>query len=200
MASSQGLKKATANSGKLRSVVISFAYGDNYAAKCLGLLEDKFNCPREYSLYGTLAFVILYLSFGWCNDFFCELIALVYPAIRSLNTIEGRQRQHDDTEWLMYWTVYACLRIVDYLRLILLSWFPFYYLIKTTLLVWLMVPGKNGGSHVLYNRLVKPHLVTGHTVPAFDPITDTGRKMFDSVAFGLKSTTSHYLDGDLSSS
>lgn len=36
----------------------------------------------------------------------------------------------DDTQWLTYWVVYAAFGIIEYFTDILLSWIPFYFLIK----------------------------------------------------------------------
>jgi len=36
----------------------------------------------------------------------------------------------DDTEWLMYWVVFAAFSVVEFFSDILLSWFPFYFLMK----------------------------------------------------------------------
>jgi hypothetical protein len=32
---------------------------------------------------GLLAFLAIYLSFGWANDFICNLIGFLYPAYAS---------------------------------------------------------------------------------------------------------------------
>lgn len=39
----------------------------------------------------------------------------------------------DDTQWLTYWVVYAAFGIVEYFTDILLSWIPFYFLLKVIL-------------------------------------------------------------------
>lgn len=36
----------------------------------------------------------------------------------------------DDTQWLTYWVVYAAFGIIEYFTDILLSWIPFYFLLK----------------------------------------------------------------------
>lgn len=39
----------------------------------------------------------------------------------------------DDTQWLTYWVVYAAFGIMEYFTDILLSWIPFYFLLKVHL-------------------------------------------------------------------
>ena len=85
----------------------------------------------------------------------------------------------DDTKWLMYWTCYALFGILEFFSDQLLFWIPLYTLTKVNLLkqmfcvtyeykllfffnlkclflIWLMVPGKNGGSNVVYYRILRP--------------------------------------------
>jgi len=66
---------------------------------------------------------------------------------------------HDDTEWLVYWIVYAVFGIVEYIGHNFFHSLPFYWLGKCLFLIWLMVPGQKGGSHVLYNRLIRPFVL-----------------------------------------
>lgn len=36
----------------------------------------------------------------------------------------------DDTQWLTYWVVYAAFGIIEYFTDLILSWIPFYFLLK----------------------------------------------------------------------
>ena len=47
------------------------------------LLEDKTKLKREQLALGFLGFLIIYLVFGWGNDFICNFIGFLYPAYAS---------------------------------------------------------------------------------------------------------------------
>jgi receptor expression-enhancing protein 5/6 len=66
------------------------------------------------------------------------------------------QAKEDDTKWLMYWTAYALFGILEFFSDQLLFWIPLYTLTKCLFLLWLMVPGKNGGSNVVYYKIIRP--------------------------------------------
>lgn len=52
--------------------------------------------------------------------------------LNSIKAIES-EGSRDDRQWLTYWVVYALFNILEYFSDLLLSWFPFYYLMKVSL-------------------------------------------------------------------
>lgn len=131
---------------------------ENCVTNVLANLEAKTKVSREYLAYGIIGFLAFYLIVGWGNDFICNLIGFVYPAYASVKAIETKTTE-DDTKWLMYWCVYALFGILEYFSDLLLFWIPFYTLTKCILLLWLMVPGKNGGTYLVYNRVLRPFVL-----------------------------------------
>ncbi|WP_411025024.1 HVA22/TB2/DP1 family protein, partial [Salmonella sp. s54836] len=85
------------------------------------------------------------------------LIGFVYPAYKSVFAIESEGKD-DDTQWLTYWVVYGFFSIVEFFTDTLLSWFPFYYLIKCGFLVWCMMGGENNGSLIIYRNIIYPNV------------------------------------------
>lgn len=102
-----------------------------------------------------IGFLALYLMIGWGNDFVCNLIGFLYPAYASVKAIESVHTD-DDTKWLMYWCVYATFGILEFFTDQLLFWIPFYQLSKCLFLIWAMIPGKNGGTHIIYTNILRP--------------------------------------------
>ncbi|CAF4524694.1 unnamed protein product [Rotaria sp. Silwood1] len=120
-----------------------------------GLIEQKTKVKREQIAFGLFGFLAIYLTFGWANDFICNFIGFIYPAYASIFAIESKAT-HDDTEWLVYWVVYALFGFIEYIGHSFFHTLPFYWLGKCLFLIWLMVPGPKGGSQMLYHRLIRP--------------------------------------------
>lgn len=60
-------------------------------------------------------------------------------AYASFKAIESPGKE-DDKQWLTYWTVIGFVQMIEYFSDILLYWFPFYYLFKTLLVLYLALP------------------------------------------------------------
>ena len=93
--------------------------------------------PLKFPLH-VILFLYLFL-------YICSISQIRIKAIES-------PLKDDDTKWLMYWTVYALFGILEFFSDLLLFWIPLYTLSKCLFLIWLMVPGKNGGTNIIYNN------------------------------------------------
>ncbi|CAF4092054.1 unnamed protein product [Rotaria socialis] len=127
------------------------------------LVEQKTKLKRERVALGLLGFVAIYLVLGWANDFICNFIGFIYPAYASVLAVESTPT-HDDTEWLIYWIVYASFGFVEYIGYVFFHSLPFYWFGKCIFLLWLMAPGERGGSHILYHRFVRPFVLKHQSV------------------------------------
>jgi len=142
---------------------------ENFFTNILATLEAKTKVQREIIAYSIIGFLAFYLIVGWGNDFICNLIGFAFPAYASVKAIESPHKE-DDTKWLMYWCVYALFGILEYFSDQLLFWIPLYTLSKCIFLLWCMVPGKSGGSSIVYNKILKP-LVLKHQSSIDDRIS-----------------------------
>jgi len=150
---------------------------ENVITKAIKTVSDKTKVPKEHVAYSAIGFMAFYLIFGWGNDFICNLIGFAYPAYSSVKAVESAPKD-DDTKWLMYWCCYSLFGILEYFSDQLLYWIPFYTLCKCIVLLWLMVPGKNGGTYFVYNRFLKPLCLKHGSIveKAADKVSETLKK------------------------
>ena len=66
----------------------------------------------------------------------CQLVSVAYASFKAIETVD----KADDKQWLTYWTVIGFLQMAEYFSDVLLYWFPFYYLFKTLIVLYLALP------------------------------------------------------------
>lgn len=85
-----------------------------------------------------------------------SIVGFVYPAFKSFHAIETKNKG-DDTQWLVYWVIFAFFHIAETFIDYLLYWIPFYYAFKLAFLLWCMLP-QTRGSKFLYESFLKDFL------------------------------------------
>lgn len=111
-------------------------------------------------LVGGLLFVSL-VFMGIGAGSLCSIVGFVYPAYKSFEAIESKNRG-DDTQWLIYWIVYAFFSIMEVFIDFLVYWIPFYYAFKLAFLLWAMLP-QTKGAKFLYDSFLKDFLKTNES-------------------------------------
>ena len=86
------------------------------------------------------------------------VITVVYPAIKSIQALETKGDDDDDSIWLTYWCVFGIFTLVDELGFFILSMIPFYFYIKLVFFLWMMAPQTKGAT-IIYKMLLRPLLL-----------------------------------------
>lgn len=99
---------------------------------------------------------LLILVFGVGIASLSNLVGFVYPAYKSFQAIESKIKG-DDTQWLVYWVIFAIFSIMEVFVDLVLYWIPFYYAFKLAFLLWAMLP-QTKGAKFLYDSFLKDFL------------------------------------------
>ncbi|CAO3576877.1 unnamed protein product [Absidia cylindrospora] len=120
-------------------------------------VQRRTGVPKSYIALGAGGVAFIMIFFNLAGQLLTNAISWLYPAYASFKAIESPS-QTDDKQWLTYWTVIGFVQIVEYFSDVLLYWFPFYYLFKTLLVLYLALP-QFRGAEVLYSRFLRPFLL-----------------------------------------
>merc|ERR1712071_232445 len=118
-------------------------------------MGETVKIPKEYLVIGGGLLFFLLIFFGIGAGSLCSIVGFVYPAFKSFEAIENKGK--DDTQWLIYWVVYAFFSIIEVFVDMLLYWIPFYYAFKMAFLLWAMLP-QTKGAKFLYDSFLKDFL------------------------------------------
>lgn len=108
--------------------------------------------PQNKVLQYTMVFMILFIVFGIGQAVLTNLIGVAYPVFMSFYALESEGKD-DDKQWLTYWVVFGIFSIVDQFAGFVLSFIPFYYVLKVATLIWLFHPATTGATFVYYNYI-----------------------------------------------
>ncbi|KAI0305017.1 TB2/DP1, HVA22 family-domain-containing protein [Russula brevipes] len=98
-----------------------------------------------------LMFLVSRFLAGW--------FSFLLPAYSTFKALKQRPLDEQEIQkWASYWIVIGAVVAFEYTAEWLISWFPFYWEIKTLLLLFLSLPQFEGSTYV-YNTYVEPYLV-----------------------------------------
>lgn len=137
----------------LRNVAID---GIPNGKKHVEYVESTLNVAVEHLICGVEVLLTILLFCGMGASFITNLVGFGYPAVMTIRAIESETKV-DDTEWLIYWVVFATFNLVDpFVGTVVIYWIPFFYPLKVSFLLWMMLPQTKGANVVF--QLVAPHL------------------------------------------
>mmetsp|Transcript_19954 Transcript_19954/g.36194 ORF Transcript_19954/g.36194 Transcript_19954/m.36194 type:complete len:186 (-) Transcript_19954:391-948(-) len=147
--------------------------------------EDITKVPKEFLVLGGGALSLILLFFGIGAGSLCSIVGFVYPAFKSFEAIESQVRG-DDTQWLIYWTVYAFFSVIEVFVDYLLYWIPFYYAFKLAFLLWAMLP-QTKGAKFIYDSFLKDFLKKNES--KIDAALNEAKRSASSITSAATSST-----------
>ncbi len=136
----------------LRNVALDFLNGSEHVE----WLENTTSMAVEHLLCGVEIALIVLLFCGTGASFITNLVGFLFPAIMTVRAIESESKT-DDTEWLMYWVVFATFNLLDpFVETVVVYWIPFFYPLKVSFLLWMMLPQTKGANVVF--QVMRPYL------------------------------------------
>merc|ERR1711939_1146047 len=87
------------------------------------------------------------------GEFLVNFAGFIIPGYYSLDALFSANKV-DDTQWLTYWVVYAFLTVFESL-INAVYWFPFYYVFKFILILWMALPVTNG-AQIVFRSFIQP--------------------------------------------
>ena len=134
--------------------------------------------PKEYlAIVGIIGLIVI-VFFGVGVGVLTSLLGFVYPSFKSFQAIESGVKQ-DDTQWLVYWVIFALFSVAENFADVLLYWIPFYYAFKLAFLLWAMLP-QTKGAKFLYDSFLKDFLKKHES--KVDAALDNAKKSAGSIA------------------
>ena|SRR3989338_2480810 len=132
-------------------------------------IEEKTKVKKSHQVLGVGGVLLVLTGLGWGGELICNLLGFLYPAYKSFQTVQSDNKL-EDTKWLSYWVIYAAFVFLEIFSEFILSYLPFYWLLKFVFLLWLLIPATNG-IQIIYNRVFSPYLLISSS-PASHTKTD----------------------------
>ncbi|KAI9374898.1 protein yop1 [Aspergillus egyptiacus] len=121
----------------------------------LNNLERQTSVPKVYVVLGVGAIYTFLVFFNIAGELLTNLAGFVLPTYYSLSALFSSGKA-DDTQWLTYWVVYAFFTVIES-AISAAYWFPFYYIFKFALVLWMALPQTNG-AQIVFKSLLQPLL------------------------------------------
>lgn len=112
-------------------------------------------------LIGSVILGAAFVFLGVGQDVVATMVGAVYPAFMSYKAVKTQDKD-DDTQWLIYWIVFATFSFFDQWTSFMLDMIPFYHLAKLAFLLYLMFPPDVRGASWIYHTFIETTLDKHH--------------------------------------
>jgi receptor expression-enhancing protein 5/6 len=147
--------------------------------------QETTKIPKEYIVVGTIFLFAVGTILAVGVGSLTSIVGFVYPAFKSFQAIETKSKG-DDTQWLVYWVIFAFFTIAETFVDYLLYWIPFYFAFKLAFLLWCMLP-QTKGAKFLYDSFLKDFLKKNES--RIDAALADAKKNAGSIASELAGAT-----------
>ena len=106
-----------------------------------------------------------------------QTITLLYPLYATYKCVAYAESLADLETWLMYWSVYAVLTLLEGTLGVLWTWLPFYYEARLLFSLWLVLPHTRGSTYLYVKHL--------------HPLLEANQDRIDHAVASLKSRARH---------
>ncbi|KAF2176270.1 hypothetical protein K469DRAFT_700181 [Zopfia rhizophila CBS 207.26] len=119
----------------------------------LNNFEKQTSVPKVYIILGVGALYFFLIFFNIAGAFLVNIAGFILPGYYSLAALFSASKV-DDTQWLTYWVVFAFLTVFES-AVNAVYWFPFYYVFKFVLVLWMALP-QTSGAQIVFRSLIQP--------------------------------------------
>jgi len=119
----------------------------------LNNFEKQTNVPKVYVFLGLATIYVFLVFFNIAGEFLVNFAGFLVPGYYSLEALFSTSKV-DDTQWLTYWVVFAFLTVIES-AINAAYWFPFYYIFKFILMLWMALP-QTAGAQIVFRSFMQP--------------------------------------------
>jgi hypothetical protein len=127
-------------------------------------IEEKTKLPRKkiFIILGTSFTLIWFRIF---DIYISYVLTIYFPVIWSLKVIDNKETENFK-QWLAYWIFFSLFVLIDMMSAIIIKIIPFYFIIRTIVLLWMSLPSIKGALKV-YDLLIVQLLKLSRTIELF---------------------------------
>ncbi|BGP50377.1 ER membrane protein DP1/Yop1 [Rhodotorula kratochvilovae] len=137
----------------------------------LNKLEAQTGVPKAYATLGVAGVFVTFVFFNIAAGFLTNLLGWGLPAYLSLKALETPGHD-DDVQWLTYWVIFGSFTFLENFAGFIVSWFPYYYVVKTIFILYLILPSTRGAV-VVHEKIVRPAFHQRKVAPTSTTTTST---------------------------
>ena len=116
-------------------------------------IEEKTGIDRQQYLI-AMGICFTCILIGLFDKYMSIMITIYHPILWSLKAIDKNSKKSKDKDeakqWITYWVIFGFFNIFDMISPLIMMFIPFYFFIRTVVLLWLYLPNTRGAITV-YN-------------------------------------------------